>query len=256
MKPHFPEIKISEHEKHNLQPYYSLETLISLPVHRRTNFLEQCKRLMLSTPCHHNDYDNLRHIIRKTLEESRDPNHKHKARARKVKNIGSCQFVKSSVMVEYRSGKRKLVQVVLLSDYLAAVKYEDPFSSGSSSYKLRPNDIRWVFRINEIRVDNAPENVVDCGIESSELNERRQLLLQYKQDMIKPSQELRNNSSGKVSKSQRKSLLKEIERLQKKIFSYQSEISLHAPTLGIKLSEEVSSHSSSNGGIDKLRTGR
>ena len=172
---------------------------------------------------------------------------------RKVRNFGSCEFVKSTAMVEYTSknnGRRKMVHIVLLSDYLACVRYEDNMSAhNNQSYKLKPSDIKWVFYINEILVENEPEGSVDSGIETKELDIRRQLLLEHKQEMIK-QQNLVRSSQGK-GKGVREAK-KEIGRLQKKIFNLQTEISLHAPTLGIRLSEAGTSGQGSNN-TDKLR---
>ena len=97
---------------------YSLDQILMQPITHQTQFLQDVQILLQNTPPHHSDYDKFRSIIHRTME---DMNHGSKAqlKLRRNRRPGSViqpnawKIVKNAVMVEWRSGKRKMERATM-----------------------------------------------------------------------------------------------------------------------------------------------
>lgn len=234
---------------------YTLEQVLYQPIQSQTQFLQNVQQLLLNTPHHHADYDRLRMIIGKTMEDLSHGNSNYdKKRTAKIrgKNYSDSDWVseKSAVMVEMRSGKRKMCHVILFPNCIACIKYEENDTGGDkikNISKIKERDIRWIFPLNEVKVEIEQEGSIEPGVNQEKLDEWRTEIMKYRRLMQEANTTIQTHSGkGKEAKKAQKLMAES----HKHIFRIQSDIILNAPCLGIRFS--VNRDDSKDGVSDKL----
>ena len=145
------------------------------------NYKDQLKQILLNTPIHHTDYDEIRKLLHhidtsnsNLYKKSRNNNHLKNFHAhrggivrKKDSNVGGGhksndgddygykpKIVKSSILVDFnpKTEKRKFVQLILTNDSLFAIKFEDQLK-GNNVSSLKTSDIKWAFPLSDLKCD-------------------------------------------------------------------------------------------------------
>ena len=162
----------------------SIDEVIQKPFKYMINYKDQLKQILLNTPIHHTDYDEIRKLLHhidtsnsNLYKKSRNNNHLKNFHAhrggivrKKDSNVGGNgnksksndgddygykpKIVKSSILVDFnpKTEKRKFVQLILTNDSLFAIKFEDQLK-GNNVSSLKTSDIKWAFPLSDLKCD-------------------------------------------------------------------------------------------------------
>ena len=206
----------------NSDKTYNIKEIFHIPVLKHTNFLEETKKLLMATPTHHNDYENLAMLIRKTTLDAQK-NSKSKP---KLKNVRKIELKKSGLLIEW-SNKRKQRFIVLFNSCLICFKYEE------STKRLKPKDIIWIIMLAHAKLEREVEGSIEAGLSPDELEEKRKIIRQMRFELNEKEEILSRGVRGKEAKAAQR----DKEKIWKELSKVEKELLLNAPTLCLRIGE-------------------